>query len=213
METRRKTGRGQYLDMAMYECLASHIESNMNSYHATGKAPGRSWDRLATAGITFEAKDGYLVLAGARTEERLRSLWKTVGREDLAEDPRYLKQMASAEFYMNNIIPAIEDWSLERPKAEVAMALIEIGFSIGIAQNMDELANCSHLGARDMFVDTGNTLGGTFRSLRTPVRLTGCQDSPKNTPPKLGEHNRELLCTLGGLSPETLGELEAQGAA
>jgi len=36
LETRRKTGRGQYVDMAMYECMVSHIESNMNSFQATG---------------------------------------------------------------------------------------------------------------------------------------------------------------------------------
>ena len=90
LETRRKTGRGQHIDVAMYECMVSHIESNMNHYHATGEAPMRSHDRMATAGVTFRASDGYVVLAGARTEQRLRSLWQTVGREDLAQDPRFL---------------------------------------------------------------------------------------------------------------------------
>ena len=68
LETRRKTGRGQHIDVAMYECMVSHIESNMNHYHATGEAPMRSHDRMATAGVTFRVKDGYVVLAGARSE-------------------------------------------------------------------------------------------------------------------------------------------------
>ena len=42
LETKRKTGKGQYVDMAMYECMVSHIESNMNSFQATGANPGRS---------------------------------------------------------------------------------------------------------------------------------------------------------------------------
>ena len=66
LETRRKTGRGQHIDVAMYECMVSHIESNMNHYHAVGEVPGRSHDRMATAGVTFRASDGYVVLAGAR---------------------------------------------------------------------------------------------------------------------------------------------------
>ena len=91
LETRRQTGRGQYLDMAMYECMVSHIESNMNFFQAMGSNPGRSRDRFATAGITFKAKDGYVVLAGLRTEARMRDLWTLIGRHDLLEgDDRYL---------------------------------------------------------------------------------------------------------------------------
>ena len=48
-----------------------------------------------------------------------------------------------------------------------------------------------------MFVDTGDTLGGWFRSFKTPIRLTGCSDFSAETPPKLGEHNREILQSLG----------------
>ena len=42
-----KNRPGQYVDMAMYECMVSHIESNMNSFQATGSNVGRSRDRLA----------------------------------------------------------------------------------------------------------------------------------------------------------------------
>ena len=61
-------------------------------------------------------------------------------------------------------------------------------------------------------MDTGDTLGGTFRSPRTPVRLTGCVETPAETPPTLGQHNREILCSIGGLTPEELDTLEAEGA-
>ena len=61
-------------------------------------------------------------------------------------------------------------------------------------------------------MDTGDTLGGQFRSLRTPLRLTGCADSPATDPPTLGQDNRAVLCTLGGLTEEELAQLEADGA-
>ncbi|MFQ6030649.1 MAG: CoA transferase, partial [Dehalococcoidia bacterium] len=82
----------------------------------------------------------------------------------------------------------------------------------GTAQTIADLAQCPHLEARDMFVETGDTLGGQFRSLRTPVRLTGCVEPGQDTPPRLGEHNRELLCSLGGLTIEELSQLEREGA-
>ena len=62
-----------------------------------------------------------------------------------------------------------------------------------------------------MYVDTGDTLGGTFRSPRTPVRLTACVETPAETPPTLGQHNRDILCTVGGLTVEELEALESEG--
>ena len=106
LETRRRTGRGQYVDMAMYECMVSHIESNMNHYQSIGSGPGRSRERLATAGMTFRAKDGYVVLAGARSAERMRTLWALLGRADLAEDERFLGQG-----YGRRVLPQRDDTS------------------------------------------------------------------------------------------------------
>jgi len=214
LETKRKTGRGQYVDMSMYECLVSHIESNMNYFQATGSNPARSRDRLATAGITFKAKDGWVVLAGLRTEARMRDLWTLIGREDLLEgDARYLAGPGmDGQFYHDHIIPAIEGWSSEIPKFQVAAMITEIGFSMGVTQTMADLDKCPQLDARNMFIETGDNLGGTFRAVRTPARLTACVDQPTGTPPKLGEHNSEILCTLGGMTPEEVVELEAEGA-
>ena len=212
LETRRKTGLGQHVDMAMYECMATHTITNMNSFQATGQNPGRSWDRLMTAGLVFQAKDGYVLMAGVRSEERWRAMWELLGRQDLLEDSRYLGRGGDGDFYLRQIIPAIEVWSRELPKWEVAGRLTEIGFSMGVAQTIEDLAQCPHLAAREMFVDTGDSLGGQFRSLRTPLRLTGSAESPAETPPTLGEHNREVLCGIGGLTTEQLQELEAAGA-
>ena len=211
LESRRKTGLGQYVDMAMYECLVTHTISQMNIFQTTGENPGRSRDRLTTAGLTFKAKDGYVVMAGVRSEERLRAMWKLVGREELMEDPRYLGKGADGDFWFRNVIPAIEGWSQQLSKWEVAEKLTGIGLSMGVAQTIADLDQCPHLEARQMFVDTGDTMDGQFRSLKTPIRLTGCADPPAETPPELGEHNQAILCSLGGLTPEELAELESQG--
>jgi CoA:oxalate CoA-transferase len=184
----------------------------MNAYQATGQNPGRSLDRLVTAGITFRAKDGYVLMAGVRSEERWRALWRLIGRDDLIEDPRFLGRGADGGFYSQNVIPALEGWSQHLPKREVAGKLTEIGFSMGVAQTIADLAHCPHLEARQMFIDTGDALGGQFRSLRTPIRLMGCADFASDTPPRLGEHSQEILCNIGGLTPEELAELEQQGA-
>ncbi|MCI0864868.1 MAG: CoA transferase [Chloroflexi bacterium] len=214
LETKRKTGRGQHVDMAMYDCMFAHMEGAMNVFQTTGDDPVRSRERLANAGITFRAKDGYVVMAGVRSEDRMRELWKVVGREDLLEgDARYLAGPGmDGQFYYEHIIPAIEGWSTGVPKFQVAAMLTEIGFSMGVTQTMSDLAHCPHLEARQMFVETGDTLGGTFRGVKTAARLTACVDSPAVTAPLLGEHTAEILCSLGGMTPEEVTALEAEGA-
>ena len=213
LETRRQTGAGQHVDVAMYECMATHLISNMNAYQATGVPPGRTRQASLGAGLALRASDGYVVMAGVRSPQRLTALWELVGRSDLPEqDERYLQQFPDADFVFDVMIPAIEEWSSERPKWEVAGRLTELGFSMGVAQSVSDLADCPQLEARGMYVETGDTLGGTFRSLATPIQLTACRPAGVGTPPTLGEHNSEILCGLGGLTAEELAALEADGA-
>jgi len=183
LESRRKSGRGQQVDMAMYECMATHLVSSINGYQVTGEIPSRSRDRLMTAGLTFQAKDGYVVLAGVRPEERWRALWSLIGRDDLINDPQYLGKSEDGDFYFHKVIPAIEEWSMNLSKWKVCEQLTEIGFSMGVAQSVADLDICPHLEARQMYVETGDTLGGRFRSLKTPIRLTGCVEPSGITPP------------------------------
>jgi formyl-CoA transferase len=89
-------------------------------------------------------------------------------------------------------------------KREVAEQLIEIGYSMGMVQNTADLDQCPHLEARKMFVDCGDTLGGSFRTANTPINLTACPDTPTGPPPLLGQHNRDILCSIGGLTEEQL---------
>ena len=83
---------------------------------------------------------------------------------------------------------------------------------MGVTQTMADLAQCPQLEPRQMYVDTGDTLGGTFRGVKTSARLTACVDSRQVTAPLQVEHNAEILCSLGGMTPEDVTELEAEGA-
>ena len=211
LETRRKTGRGQHVDMAMYDCMVAHTTSSMPLYQATGQTTGRARENMFSAQLVLKAKDGYAVLAGAGDEEKWVALWELIGRPELGEDPRYRGLGISGEFYFEHIVPAIEEWSQELPKLEVAERLIEIGYSMGMVQNTEDLDDCPQLEARNMFVDSGDTYGGPFRTVNTPIKLTGSVDTPVAPPPLLGEHNEDILCSIGGLSPAELGRMQSEG--
>ncbi|PKB79906.1 MAG: hypothetical protein BZY88_10990 [SAR202 cluster bacterium Io17-Chloro-G9] len=213
LESRRKTGRGQHVDMAMYDCMVAHTTTSMPYFQAAGLVTTRSGENMGSAQLTLKAKDGYVVLAGAGGEEKWVALWQLVGREELIQDPRFLGIGVSGEFYYEHVVPAIEAWSQHLPKWDVTRDLIEIGFSMGMVQDTADLDRCPHLEARNMFVETGDTLGGRFRTVNSPIKLTACVDTPAGTPPLLGEHNREIICGIGGLTPGELSGMEREGVA
>ena len=204
LEARHKTGKGQHVDMAMYDCMVAHTTSSMPLYQLTGQSSSRARENMFSAQLALKTNDGYAVLAGAGDEDKWVALWQLLGRQDLIQDPQYLGKGISGEFYFENIVPAIEEWSQHLSKREVAEQLIEIGYSMGMVQNTAELDQCPHLEARKMFVDCGDTLGGSFRTANTPINLTACPDTPTGPPPLLGQHNRDILCSIGGLTEEQL---------
>ena len=204
LEARHKTGKGQHVDMAMYDCMVAHTTSSMPLYQLTGQSSSRARENMFSAQLVLKTNDGYAVLAGAGDEDKWVALWQLLGREDLIQDPQYLGKGISGEFYFENIVPAIEEWSQHLSKREVAEQLIEIGYSMGMVQNTADLDQCPHLEARKMFVDCGDTLGGSFRTANTPINLTACPDTPTGPPPLLGQHNRDILCSIGGLTEEQL---------
>ena len=211
LESRHRTGLGQYLDISMYDCMVAHTTSTMPFYQATGQVAGRERSNMLSAQLALKAKDGYVVLAGAGGAEKWMALWRLIGREDLINDPRYLGEGISGEFYMNNFVPAIEAWSENLPKVEVTRRLIEIGYSMGMVQDQADLDQCPHLEARGMFINGGDDMGGIFRTVNTPIHIAGSSGTPNRQPPLLGEHNAEVLFAIGGLSPQELAQLAAEG--
>ena len=134
LETKRKTGVGQHVDMAMYECMAAHTLSNMAAYQATGFNGPPSLQSAIGAGLVLQARDGQVVLAGARPERSWEAMWRMLGREELLQDPRFLGKNATPDFIYGQVVPAIEEWSKDLPRAEVCRKLTEAGFSMGMVQ-------------------------------------------------------------------------------
>jgi formyl-CoA transferase len=166
---------------------------------------------MFTAQLALEAQDGYVVLAGSGGVDKWKALWNMIGRNELSEDPKYLGQGVTGEFYFSNVVPAIEEWSRELPKQEVNQKLLDCGFSMGIVQNNADLDNCPQLAQRNMFIDSGDIFGGSFRTVNTPIHLLSCPETPTRTPPRLSQDSEDLLCGIGGLSHEEFAELKAAG--
>ena len=60
-------------------------------------------------------------------------------------------------------------------------------------------------------MESGDSLGGPFKTVNNPIRLTESPNTADNAPPLLGEHNEEILCAIGGVSPDELAQLREDG--
>ena len=91
LETRHKTGKGQHVDMAMYDCMVAHTTSSMPLYQVSGQTSGRARENMFSAQLVLKAKDGYAVLAGANIPDQSlvtgRVLPLTDEHRERLEDP------------------------------------------------------------------------------------------------------------------------------
>ena len=211
LEWRRKTGLGQHVDMAMYDCMVAHNTSTVPTYQLTGKPSGRELEHMTSAQLTLKAKDGYVVLAGAGEPERWMGLWRMAGRHDLMDDPRFLGQEATGPFFTGVVQPEIEAWSCNIPKLELAESLLGLGFSAAMVQNIEDMVHCPQLNARNMWTQIDHPIAGNFTIISNPIKMSGPGPFPAGTPPLVGEHNEEILGGLLGISDHELADMKTHG--
>lgn len=197
---RSNTGQGQFIDVAMYDCMAAMCYQSVANYHVTGSLPNRASDGQ---GVTFTGtlpcKDGHIAVSmwGNRPEQWTR-LWREIGRADLVGDNESDPVRPSGRGSFAEIRQALEEWLTNLPKPDAVRAIIEFGFSAGMVQTAEDVYNCPHLEARQVFMDVDDGTGGSVRAIGVPTKFSGLHLRPPTKAPSLGEHNDEVRAMLLG---------------
>ncbi|MDB5828012.1 MAG: Formyl-CoA transferase, partial [Variovorax sp.] len=193
----QRSGRGQFVDVAMVDAVLAVCERLIFQYSVTGKAPGPEGNGhplLCPFGL-FAAKDGYVSL-GVPNDRFWVPLTHCMGRPELAADPRY----ATNDARMENK-PAVEEivgsWTARHTKAELSQLLGgEIPF--GPVFNAADIFDDPHFRVRQMLVETEHP--GAARPLTvagTPVRMSETQGGVRRRAPLVGEHTNTTLAGFG----------------
>jgi crotonobetainyl-CoA:carnitine CoA-transferase CaiB-like acyl-CoA transferase len=210
LEHRRKTGLGQSIDMAMYDCMVLHNDTAVPFYDLTSVSPGRRREDMWSPQLRLAAADGYVVLSGTARPKQWADLWRLAGREDLAADDRYLGLKIDGPFFLDAITPALEAWTTTVSREQVCKLARGCGFSAGIVQTAAEVYACPQLEARSLFGEF-EFAGRRFRQPGDPIRMSNAPAPPAARPPRLGEHTREILQRMLGLADEAIDALHAKG--
>jgi formyl-CoA transferase/CoA:oxalate CoA-transferase len=194
---RQTTGRGQQVDIGMLDATAALLTYQAGNFFATGHVPARMGNRHPTIVPyeSFHAVDGDFVIAGGN-DEIWRRLCGVIGRQELADDPRYRTNADRAPRH-GEVKAELERALQTRTRDEWVRELTNAGVPCGSVREISEVLADPQIAARDMVRDVDHASIGTARVINSPVKMSATPTSVRTAPPTLGQHTALVLGELG----------------
>jgi crotonobetainyl-CoA:carnitine CoA-transferase CaiB-like acyl-CoA transferase len=194
---RGRTGRGQRVDASLIDGMLLAHTARLSVFHETGESPGRwgSGHPEIVPYRAFAAKDAWLFVA-VWVERLWSPFCAAIGRERLAEDPRFaarrdrLKNRAELDAILAEVFlqRTVAEWMDILERADVLCAPIN---------DYADLLRHPQVMASDMIVEQDHPRAGRFKTIATPVKLGATPGSIRTPAPALGEHSRDVLGEAG----------------
>ena len=192
-----QTGKGQFIDVGMYDAVMAFQKSAVAQYAFTGKPNPSGLQRAMTLYPfdLFPTKDGRIAIA-VGSPHHWDLLCAAMERADLMEDARSFSNEARLK-NVDWVEAQICAWTTQNTRAEI-MAKLDGSIPVGPVQDMGDIFKDPHVQARGMLEtcqpDGDNPeiqlAGSPIKFSETPTRLY-------QRPPRLGEHNAEVLAEFG----------------
>jgi crotonobetainyl-CoA:carnitine CoA-transferase CaiB-like acyl-CoA transferase len=194
---RERTGKGQLVDVSLFESALSFSPYEVSGFFATGKRPTRigATHRNAAPYQNFRTADGWLALGAATQVLWLKFCDEVIKAPDLPKDPRF--ETNALRIQNNAALSEIVTQYLAREKTGHWLALLEkAGIPAAPVLSYDEVLNDPHFLARDQVETIEHPLAGPTKLLRTPIKFSETPVSIRRPAPTLGQHTDELLAEL-----------------
>lgn len=212
------SGKGQHIDMALYDTLVSMHEYAVQCYTLSGGTvlPQQTGHDMPTSTLygVFRAKDGDLVIA-AQVDDAWKRFAALVeqhgGPAGFGGDARF-HDASGRNAHRMEILAVVKPWVAARTVAEVLALLDGIDVPSAKVQRIDEVLADPQIQARGMVLDQQHPRYGTLRLPNLPFRFSDCDTSApmQHVAPDLGQHNAEVAASLG-YSASDIATLQADG--
>jgi len=202
LQAREKTGKGQYVDVSMFDGLLSWMSTSLGVYQQTGKA-FRVYD--AGYGI-FKGSDGkHFTLGIAHEDWFWERLCVAIGLDEI-KDLKNTERALRREELMGKLQSVFDT----KPTADWVKILTEADVPIANIQTAPELIDDPHVHARNSIQEVLLPSGEKSLQVAFPVKLSDTPASIQGPPPELGEHTDALLKDVG-YSEEEITEFREKG--
>lgn len=190
---REQSGRGQKLDLSLYDSAVSSLINIGSNYLISGNIPERLGNEHANIVPyqTFITKNGEMVIA-VGNDEQFKKLCEVIGKPKLAKDPRFATNPNRVK-NRNELIPILQRAFLEKETKEWKEKCDKNNIPCGPIQNLKEVHNDPQLNHRNMFIDFDHPTAGPIQVIGSPLKLSRTPVTYRYHPPDHGEHNDEIL--------------------
>lgn len=198
---RMKSGRGQHIDMALYDTLVSMHEYAVQCYTMQGVVPEQTGHDMPTSTLygVFRAADGDLVIA-AQVDDSWKRFGTLVeahgGPAGFGADARF-HSLNGRNANREAILAVVKPWVAARPVAQVLALLDSVDVPCAKVQRIDEVVADPQIVARGMVIEQEHPRFGKLRLPNLPFRFSDCDTSIREVGPDLGQHNVEVAQSLG----------------
>jgi formyl-CoA transferase len=190
-------GRGQVIDVALYEAVFNCMESLIPEYSAFGAVREASGSALPGIAPTnaYRCRDGYVLIAG-NGDSIFRRLMDAIGRPDLGAAPD-LASNSGRVARVAELDAAIEGWTAARSITEVLAAMEEVHVPVGRIYTAQDIAEDPHYRARDMILQQATRDGYSVEVPGIVPKLSATPGMVRSSAPHLGDDTDGVLGGLG----------------
>lgn len=207
---RAHTGRGQYIDISMYDTIIGLAERSVTAYSLTKQVLQRGREPFMAPWGPFQCEDGYIGVIVA-TEGDWAKFCSAIERPDLVghegatSGPDRARNMTG---WLGEIINA---WFRLQTKSSATEKLLAVGLPIGPVQNAQEIYDDPQVAARKLMIDVPDPILGSVRLVGPVAKLSNHPEPLLGPAPLLGEHSADVLTEVLSYTSEQVEELKAAG--
>jgi formyl-CoA transferase/CoA:oxalate CoA-transferase len=194
---REKTGKGQYIDMALLDVQVLLLSHQAFNYFVTGEEPkrmGSSHPNIVPY-QAFETIDGYIIVA-VGSEKLWKQFCNIIERTDLAENPRF-KTNADRVVNRDELIKELNTIFRSKSTSFWLEKLEKGGIPVAPILTVGQVLNDEHVKYRGMVFEIQHPEAGMIKMLGTPFKLSVTPGRVRYSPPTRGQHTYEILKELG----------------
>lgn len=211
LEHRRRTGKGQVVDSAIYEAVLAMMESTIPEYTEAGfirERTGSILPKVAPSNV-YPTTDGE-ILIGANQDSVWKRMAEAMGRPELGDDPRYNSHHARGE-NQAELDELINAWTRQFSSADLLALMEKHGVPAGKIFKAPDMLADPHYQAREAVIKVAHPDFPNMQMQNVFPKLSATPGKVEWAGPKVGQHNADVYGGILGLSASEIADLSANG--
>jgi crotonobetainyl-CoA:carnitine CoA-transferase CaiB-like acyl-CoA transferase len=207
----RHGGKGQVIDLAIYEPMISILGPAAAEYQHYGIIQQRRGNRAPTNAPrnTYRSADGKWIAISAATQAMAEKTLRAIGRPEMIEDPRFRTNPARVA-NVEALDEAMQAAIGSRSQSEMLAIFHKAGVTAAPVYDIAQLLEDEHVKTREVIVEAPDTDRGTVKMHNVIPRLSETPGRIRSTGPALNQHGEEVLRSMG-FSDERIAAAKAAG--